>query len=221
MQDGLPLSVTLSILYHLNRTGLGYLQRYLGCDCFEKLVEPHTAAEAKNLLALYGADNVYSASRKRLQTVLEELVSAAIGKDLLDVQAPKEDIVNTDDMLLLSIELPDSIAAAIETKGAERQNMERLECSIQAEDQERRHKIVEASGIRSYQDIIKSSVTNEFLKWKGIEATVALAQSPSAKTIIMGTSGGSLPFVLGAGEDVAQGGKTVPMKPASPSGLSR
>lgn len=126
-----------------------------------------------------------------------------------------------DEILLLSIKLPDSIATAIETKSAERQNVERLEYSIQAEDQERRHKIVEVNGIRSYQDIIKSSLTNEFLKWMGIEATVAFAQSPSAKTIIMGTSGESLPFVLGAGEDVVQGGKTVPMKPASPSGLSR
>ncbi len=221
MQDGLPLGVTLSIRYHLNRTGLGYLQRYVGRDYFEKLVEPHTAAEARNLLALYGADNVYSANRKRLQTVLEELVSAAIRKDLQNVQAPKEDVVKIDEILLLSIKLPDSIATAIETKSAERQKVERLEYSIQAEDQERRRKIVEANGIRSYQEIIKSSLTNEFLKWKGIEATVALAQSPSAKTIIMGASGGSLPFVLGLGDDVAQGGKTVPMKPASPSGLSR
>ena len=88
MQDGLPLGVTPSIRYHLNRTGLGYLQRSVGCDCFEKIVEPHTAAEARNLLAFYGADNGYSANRKRLQTVLEELVSAAIRKDLLNVQAP-------------------------------------------------------------------------------------------------------------------------------------
>jgi prohibitin 1 len=211
MQDGLTISVDLSVRYHLNSHRLGYLQRQVGPYFFETMIEPHTAAEARNVLALYTADTVYSADRRSLQTRIATGISDAIKRDLTTAGLEFTDLIVIDEALFLSIRLPSSIADAIERKNIERQRVERLEYEIQAEDQERKRKIVEANGIRSYQEIIKSNLTDQFLKWKGIEATLLLAKSNNAKTIMFGNRGSGLPLIFG-GDDATKSQGVTPEK---------
>ena len=73
-----------------------------------------------------------------------------------------------------------------------------------------------------------SSLTENFLRWRSIEATLALAQSPNAKVVVVGNSGtGGLPLIMDVGSDrnapaiggdAAHGGAATPPKP--PGGSS-
>ena len=57
-------------------------------------------------------------------------------------------------------------------------------------------KAIEAQGIQDFQNIVTKGITDPLLKWKGIEATEKLANSPNAKVVIVGGKDG-LPIILG------------------------
>ncbi|HLJ64022.1 MAG TPA: hypothetical protein VKT70_07950, partial [Stellaceae bacterium] len=58
-------------------------------------------------------------------------------------------------------------------------------------------KTIEAKGIREFQDIVKDGITDRYLMWKGIDATLQLAQSPNSKVIVIGSGPNGLPILLG------------------------
>ena len=200
MLDGLTITVDMSVRFHLDVHKLGYLQRFVGPDYLEKLIVPAMSAEARNILALYTADNVYSANRRSLQSQVEERVTKAVRLNIATDHDEVVSVVYVSEVLFLSIRLPATIADAIERKNVERQRVELLEFAIQAEDQERRRKIVEGNGIRSFHEIIRNSLSDQFLKWKGIDATLQLAMSPNAKIIVVGNGSGGLPVMFSAAE---------------------
>ena len=213
MQDGLTIDVQLSVRYHLDPNQLGYLQRFVGSEYFDTLIRPVLAAEARNILALYTADTVYSANRRSLQTQIEKAVIKGVRLILKSDREGAKDIVNIDEVLFLTIKLPQKIAVAIERKNEERQRVEMLEYAIQAEDQERKRKIVEGNGIRSYHEIIRSSLSDEFLRWKSIDATLKLAMSPNSKVIALGGMGTSMPLMFNLGESAVPGSGADPTPP--------
>ena len=86
---------------------------------------------------------------------------------------------------------------AIENKLKEEQEAERYEFTIEKERLEAERKRIEAEGEAAYQQIITASLTSQFLRFKGIEATQQLANSPNSKTVIVGGGGDGLPLILG------------------------
>src|SRR5271166_3448776 len=56
-------------------------------------------------------------------------------------------------------------------------------------------KRIEAEGIRDFQRIVTPGISPNFLRWKGIEATLDLAKSANTKVIVIGAQNG-LPLIL-------------------------
>jgi regulator of protease activity HflC (stomatin/prohibitin superfamily) len=62
---------------------------------------------------------------------------------------------------------------------------------------ESERKIIEANGIKGFQDIVAKGISKELIIWKGIEATEKIAKSPNTKIIIIGNKdSGSLPLII-------------------------
>ena len=75
-----------------------------------------------------------------------------------------------------------------------------MEFVLAKERQEAERKTIEAEGIADFQAIVSQGISPELLKWKGIEATERLAESPNSKLVIMGNGKDQLPVILnGAG----------------------
>ena len=75
-----------------------------------------------------------------------------------------------------------------------------MEFVLAKERQEAERKKIEAQGIADFQAIVSKGISPELLKWKGIEATERLAESPNSKLVIMGNGNDQLPVILnGAG----------------------
>ena len=75
-----------------------------------------------------------------------------------------------------------------------------MEFVLAKERQEAERKKIEAQGIADFQAIVSKGISPELLKWKGIEATERLADSPNSKLVIMGNGKDGLPVILnGAG----------------------
>jgi len=68
---------------------------------------------------------------------------------------------------------------------------------LQKEEQEADRKRIEAKGIADFQDIVSKGISDQLLKWKGIEATEKLAGSSNTKVVVIGSGKDGLPLILG------------------------
>ena len=68
------------------------------------------------------------------------------------------------------------------------------------EIKEAERKKIEAAGIAEFQTIVTTGISEQLLKWKGIEATMEIAKSPNAKVVIIGGENG-LPIILNVSKD--------------------
>jgi hypothetical protein len=69
---------------------------------------------------------------------------------------------------------------------------------FERERRESERKRIEGEGIREFQQIVSRGISDSYLRWRGIEATLQLSQSTNSKVVIIGNSkDGSPPVILG------------------------
>jgi regulator of protease activity HflC (stomatin/prohibitin superfamily) len=71
-----------------------------------------------------------------------------------------------------------------------------MEFVLTKERQEADRKRIEAKGIADFQNIVAQGISDQLLRWKGVEATEKLANSPNTKIIIVGSGKDGLPVIL-------------------------
>jgi len=112
---------------------------------------------------------------------------------VLQANLTNHDVV-VQDILLKELRLPPTLEAAINEKLIQEQQALMYEFKLKTEEGEKQRRIIEAQGIKAFEDISKLSI----LRWRGIEATEKLANSPNAKIVIVGTGQNQLPIILGS-----------------------
>lgn len=110
-------------------------------------------------------------------------------------QVLKSKGIRLDDVLLRNVQLPPKVQNAIEEKLKFDQEAQQMEFILAKEKKEAERKKIEAEGISNFQRIVTQGISEQLLKWKGIEATEKLAQSPNSKVVIIGGKDG-LPIIL-------------------------
>jgi hypothetical protein len=68
---------------------------------------------------------------------------------------------------------------------------------VEREKKESERKQIEANGIRDFQQTVSQGISDSYVRWRGIEATLQLAQSPNTKIVIIGSGKDGLPVILG------------------------
>jgi prohibitin 1 len=71
-----------------------------------------------------------------------------------------------------------------------------MEFILTKEKQEADRKRIEAKGIADFQTIVAQGISEQLLRWKGVEATEKLANSQNTKVIIIGSGKDGLPVIL-------------------------
>ena len=100
-------------------------------------------------------------------------------------------------MLLRSVKLPPKLQASIEEKLSAEQDAARMEFVLLKEKQDAERRRIEGEGVAAFQKIISDGINENLLRWKGIEATLKIAESPNAKVVIIGAGKEGLPIILG------------------------
>jgi hypothetical protein len=95
------------------------------------------------------------------------------------------------------IELPALVVNAINRKTEQYYVAEEYKFRVEREKRESERKKIEAEGIREFQTIVSQGISDSYLRWRGIEATLQLSQSPNSKTVIIGSGKDGLPIILG------------------------
>jgi hypothetical protein len=84
--------------------------------------------------------------------------------------------------LILDIDLPSAVESAINRKIEQYYISEEYKFRVAREIRESERKKIEAEGISEFQRIVSKGISDSYLRWRGIEATLQLAQSSTSAT---------------------------------------
>ncbi|MFX7040757.1 hypothetical protein ABTH85_18915, partial [Acinetobacter baumannii] len=76
------------------------------------------------------------------------------------------------DILIRNVSLPEAIMASIERKIQQDQAAQEYQFRLQRELFESQRKQLEGQGIRAFQETVQANLTENYLRWRGIEATL-------------------------------------------------
>jgi len=184
-KEGLNIQLHVSCIYHLNPEKAAEVYKSVGKDYAEILLVPQFRSVCRGVTASYEAKALYTSER--------EMLSGLIKKDLDKIVEPRGIVIES--VPMREIVLPAGLQQAIEEKLRAEQESQRMQFVLMKERQEADRKKIEAQGISNFQDLISKGLTDQVLRWKGIEATEKLANSQNTKVIIVGGKDG-LPLIL-------------------------
>jgi prohibitin 1 len=185
-KEGLTVQLEVSALFHLNPEKAAEVYKSVGENYIEVILEPQFRSVARGVTAGYEARALYTSER--------EMLALLILKDIDMLVAPRG--VTVESTPLRRIGLPAGLTASIEEKLRSEQESQRMQWVLTKEKQEAERKRIEAQGIADFQAIVQRSISDQLLRWKGIEATEKLAQSSNAKVVIIGAGKDGLPIIL-------------------------
>jgi len=196
--DGLNLRADVAFRFRVTRRNVPLLHKYIGPDYVEKLILPSLGARVREEVSRHTPEEVYSTKRLEIQQRIRDGMRREFEMDPeADTLLQRVEFVELDEIYLRDVELPASLQKSMVEKNQQQQMMLEYDYRIEREKKESERKKIEAEGIRQFQDIVKDGITDRYLMWKGIDATLQLAQSPNAKVVIIGAGKTGLPILLG------------------------
>ena len=215
-KDQLRSDIKVSFQFQINKYALPLLHKFVGPDFVTKVILPEVTGKTRVMFAELTSQEAFT---KQLERVVNEIAIMSDQVILEKLGPPGLDYVRLlriTAVQLESIEFPAEIQAAIRSKIAESQAAEAYVFKVQAARLEAERKEVEAGGIKKYQDIVNSGLTDNYLKIRGIEATLKLAESNNSKVVIFGSSPNGLPIVL-SGDSASPASSSPSSSPVAPS----
>ena len=183
----LKIEMDLTVFYQPQFESLGLLEIQRGRSYEEKVVVPAMRSVAREVIAKYLPEEFNTTRRDEIQTEIDARMREKLSENYLRLN----------DVLIRNIRLPKTLEAAIERKLQQEQESLEYEFRLEKASKEADRMRIEAEGIRDYQAIVSKGISQELLKWKGIEATSALANSPNTKVVVIGSAKDGLPLILG------------------------
>ncbi len=184
-KEGMNVTLDISLLYSLDPVRAASIYRTIGRDYAAIFVVPTLRSEVRGATTSYEAKALYTSQRQ----AIAETIHTALGPIFA------ERGIRLEQVLLRSVTLPPQLAQSIENKLQAEQESERMRFVLDRERQEAERKKIEAQGISDFQTIVSAGISQNLLRWKGIEATEKLAASANAKVVIVGGADG-LPLIL-------------------------
>jgi prohibitin 2 len=209
-KDGVNVAAQINIRYQLLHDHVGVLHKFIGPNYLQSVVEPEIGSRARDVISQFTAQEVYT-SRETIQKKIQAEAQQALSSHLNSLVQPEameqpdpkhyndflQNSIQILDTLVLNIELPPAIVAAINRQTEQYYEIQEFKYRVEREAQESRRKQIEANGIAAFQKTVSQGISDSYLRWRGIEATLALARSPNAKIVIIGSGKDGLPIILG------------------------
>ena len=185
--NGLEIKIDASTWFQPSYQNLGSLHREKGEAYIQRLLQPAIRSAARAVVGRYNPEQLYSTKREVIQKeILEE--SQIILKD---------QYVQVNEVLVRDVSLPPTIKEAIERKLRQEQESLEYEFRLTKAEQEAERQRIDAEGKARANEILNASLTENILREKGIQATLELARSSNAKTVVIGGGEGGMPLILG------------------------
>jgi regulator of protease activity HflC (stomatin/prohibitin superfamily) len=201
-KNGVKLDISVTYHFRPKSRYLPAMQKYIGPDYINILVEPNVGSHVRELFSGYEPEELFSIERQPLEIKLLDNLRLAF-KEQADNNFDEEthrmlQFVVYENIFITSVILPKRVTESIELKESTKQQAMAYKYKLQIAEQEKLRKKIEAEGIRDFQNTITQGISEKYLKWKGIEATLELAKSENAKVVVIGSAKDGLPIILGS-----------------------
>jgi regulator of protease activity HflC (stomatin/prohibitin superfamily) len=209
-KDGVNVVVQVSIRFQLLHNPIAVLHKFIGPQYLASVVSPEIGSQTREVISQYSAEQVYI-SRDKIQDKIRNNSQKSLGANLNNLVQPDameqpdpkhyndflQNSIQILDTLVLSIELPPAIVAAINRQTEQFYQIQEFKFRVEREAEEAKRKQIEANGIAAFQRTVSQGISDSYLRWRGIEATLALAQSRNSKIVVIGGGKNGLPIILG------------------------
>jgi prohibitin 1 len=186
-REGLTIGLEVSALYRLNPDSAARVYKTVsGGDYQTIILIPQFRSICRAVTASFQASALYSTERERLGSSIQDELARTVERRGVTIESTP----------IRNVALPTQLTEAIETKQRADQESQRMEFVLTKEKQEADRKRIEARGIADFQAIVAAGISDQLLRWKGIEATEKLAASANTKVIIVGAGKDGLPIIL-------------------------
>jgi regulator of protease activity HflC (stomatin/prohibitin superfamily) len=183
-KEGLNILAEVSILYNVIPREAPTILRNIGTQYERNIILPVFRSAVADVSSRFFAKDMHTGQRALIEEEIRTLMTKWLdGKGIV-----------IESVLLKSIQMPASLARAIEEKLEAEQNAQRMEFVLEQERREADRKRIQAEGTRDAQNIISQGLDPMLLQFKAIEAYLELAKSPNAKIII--TDGKNTPLMF-------------------------
>lgn len=182
---GLPIHVKIAVRFRPQYDLIAILHQQVGPDYVDKIIIPQIESVLRKNIGQYDPEDIYT----NKQGILSKII-------VLALEEIGRKYVQVDELIIRSLELPESVRKAIEDKLVNEQQYKAYEYKLAKEQEEAKRKRIEAKGIADYQEIVAQTLNEPLLRWQGIHATEELATSNNAKTVVIGAGKDGLPIIL-------------------------
>jgi regulator of protease activity HflC (stomatin/prohibitin superfamily) len=194
--DGLKIKVELAWRFRVVHATVSKLHQYAGPNYAETLLAPSVGSRARDVFSIYRPEDIYTSHRLAIQNQIAESVRHDLLNRFHPGAADNQEWLVVEDVLVKRIVLPAGVEESIVRKNVARHEVEQYALVVEKEQRETERKRIEAIGIRNFQEIVSTGMSDSYLRWRGIEATLELARSPNAKVVIVGNNKtGGLPIL--------------------------
>lgn len=204
-KDGLEVVVNSTARFRPIYRQLTTLHQEVGPRYPETIVVPEVSTAVRIVSGQFEPEQFYAEGINLMQEAVIKVARERVRTRFVEI----------DDVFIRSIVMPRVVAEAIQRKIEQEQRALMMQHRIEFERHEVTRKQIEAQGVRDFQAIISAGLTNQFLRYKGIEATLELAKSPNSKIIVMDGGPNGLPLVLNAEGMPMGGAQPVALPPGS------
>jgi prohibitin 2 len=232
-KDGVNVKAQISVRYQLLHNSVAVLHKFIGPDFLTSVVNPEIGSQARQVISQYTAEAVYT-SRERIQKQIRDATQKSLAANLNKLVQPEameqpdpkhyndflQDAIQILDTLVLSIELPPDIVSAINRQTEQYYMIQEYKFRVEREAEESKRKQIEADGIAAFQKTVSQGISESYLRLRGIEATLLLAQSPNSKVVVIGSSKDGLPIILNAEPNASGAAPQAPGGGSSSTGAS-
>lgn len=209
-KEGVSVTAEINTRFQLLNNSIAVLHKFIGPNYIENVISPEVGSQARQVISQYTAQQVYT-SREIIQEKIRELVRKGLGANLNRLVQPEameqpdpknyndylQYSIQVLDTLVLSIELPPTIVSAINRQTEQFYLIEEYRHRVVREAEESKRKQIEANGIAAFQKTVSQGISDSYLRWRGIEATLLLSQSQNSKIVVIGGGKDGLPIILG------------------------
>ena len=186
-KSGLSIHVDVSVRFKPIPEKIGYIYEKFNVSYVDVLVIPEVRSTVRQVMGRFTAEEIYSTKRAEVEATIKAESQKILHANNVDMVA----------LLIRSIQLPEQIRVAIESKLQQQQEALAYQFRLDKEKSEAERKRIAAEGEARANNIVNSSLSDKLLKMRGIEATLELSKSPNSKIVIVGSSKDGLPLILG------------------------
>lgn len=197
--SGMEVRLFFTVRFHPIYEMAGVLHQEIGPDYVEKIVLPEIEAVIRKEVGEINAQFFYSEGEKINKKIFNEAFEELAQK-----------YIKLDDVVISRIFLPETVQNSIQMKIKQKHLLQEYEFRKARAEEEKQRKVIEAKGINLYNEIVASSLSEKIITWKGIEATLALSESPNSKVVVIGAGDKGLPLILGNADNVPASSTATP-----------